>query len=112
VVVLQNVIQQNGLDPDPARYTQLEQPPDVDGEVVRVDGQNRRFQISLGSDDGLVIGHKLYVYRLQPSPEYLGEVRVQAVDSDQSVVTIIGSTPQGKKIQEGDIVSTKIRPRG
>lgn len=112
VVVLQNVIRQNGLDPDPTKYTRLQQPPDVDGRVLRGDAQNRRFEISLGSDDGLVAGHELFVYRLDPQPEFIGRVRVQAVDTDQSVVTVVGSTLQGKKIQEGDIVSTTIRPRG
>lgn len=112
VVLLQNVIQANGLDPDPTRYVKLQLPPDVDGQVLQADMLNRRFQISLGSDDGLVAGHELYVYRLQPRPEYLGKVKVQLVDSDQSVVTLIGNTPQGKKIQEGDLVSTTIRPRG
>lgn len=111
VVTLSNVIQQNGLDPDPARYRALELPPDVEGEVTRVDGQNRRFEISIGSDDGLTAGHELMVYRLQPNPEYLGKVRVQTVAHDTAVVSLLGSTPQGKQIREGDIVSTKIRTR-
>jgi ABC-type Na+ efflux pump permease subunit len=112
MVTLQNVIRQNGLDPDPRKYEIREIPPDVDGQIVRSDAQNRRFEISIGSDDGLVVGHELVVYRLDPQPEYLGRVKVQVVDSDQAYVTVIGSTPQGKKIQEGDIVSTTIRPRG
>ena len=112
VVTLQNVIQSNGLDPNPAKYSQLSVPPEVDGEIVRSDAANKRFQISIGSDDGLVAGHELFVYRLQPQPEFLGKVKVQTVDSDQAVVTVIGTTPQGKKIREGDIVSTKIGPRG
>ena len=112
VVNLQNVIQANGLDPNPAKYSQLQIPPEVDGEIVRADALNKRFQISIGSDDGLVAGHELFVYRLQPAPEFLGKVKVQTVDNDQAVVTVIGTTPQGKKIREGDIVSTKIGPRG
>ncbi len=112
VVILSNVIQQNGLDPDPKHYKAIALAPTVEGEITRKGDNNQRFQISIGSDDGLVVGHELYVYRLQPKPEYLGKVRVQAVDSDQSVVSVIGSTPQGKKIEEGDIVSTKIGPRG
>ena len=107
-----NMIQSNGLDPNPAKYSQLSVPPEVDGEIVRSDAANKRFQISIGSDDGLVAGHELFVYRLQPQPEFLGKVKVQTVDSDQAVVTVIGTTPQGKKIREGDIVSTKIGPRG
>jgi hypothetical protein len=111
LVTLQNVIQSNGLDPNPDKYSKIKQPPEVDGEVVQVDSSNKRFRISLGSDDGLIPGHEMFVYRLAPKPEYLGKVKVQIVDNDQSVVTVIGTTPQGKKIREGDIVSTKIGPR-
>jgi hypothetical protein len=111
MVTLQNVIQGNGLDPNPEKYSKIKQPPEVDGEIVKGDAANRRFQISLGSDDGIGVGVELFVYRLQPKAEYLGKVKVQAVDNDQSVVTVIGTTPQGKKIREGDIVSTKIGPR-
>lgn len=109
-----NIIRENGFSTDLATYKSLstEPPPDLDGEVTEVDQQGRKFQISVGSDDGLVVGHELYVYRFKPNPEYLGKVRIQTVDHDQAVVTLIGTTPQGKKIQEGDIVSTKIRPRG
>jgi ABC-type Na+ efflux pump permease subunit len=109
-----NIIRENGFSTDLASYKTLtiEPPPDLDGEVTKADEQNRRFQISVGSDDGLVVGHELLVFRFKPNPEYLGKVRVQTVDHDHSVVTLIGTTPQGKKIQEGDIVSTKIRPRG
>lgn len=112
VVILTNVIQQNGLDADPRHIKQLAITPTVEGQITRTGDRNQRFQISIGSDDGLVVGHELYVYRLQPKPEYLGKVRVSAVDNDQAVVSVIGSTPQGKKIEEGDIVSTKIGPRG
>ncbi len=112
VVLLQGVLQSNNLEADPAAYQKLALPPEVEGEILQTDTQNRRFQISIGSDDGLVAGHELIVYRLKPNPEYLGKVRVQLVDGDRAVVTLIGNTPQGKKIQEGDIVSTKIRPRG
>ncbi len=111
VVLYTNVISQNGLDPNPERYKALQLPPDVDGEITRVDDQNRRFEISIGEDDGIVPGHELFVYRFSPRPEFLGRVKVQTVEEDKAVVTIVGSTPLGKKIREGDIVSTKIRPR-
>lgn len=110
-VVLTNVIAQNGLDPDPSRYKALQLPPEVDGEITRVGNQNRRFEISIGEDDGIVPGHELYVYRFSPTPEFLGRVKVQTVEPEKAVVTVIGSTPLGKTIREGDIVSTKIRPR-
>jgi len=55
----------------------------------------------------------MVVFRTKPTPEYLGKVRVTAVDPDKAVVRVIdGKTYHGKKIQEGDSVSTKVRPRG
>ena len=92
-----------------ARYPDV---PEVDGEILQVDPSNRMFVISLGSDDELLVGHKLKVYRLGAQAAYLGEVRVTSLNEDQAVVTLIGNTPQGQKIKEGDIVATTIRPRG
>lgn len=105
-------LRKNGLSDD---FTQIRGvntvPPDVEGEVKRVDASGQRVEITIGSDDGLVVGHELEVYRTQPTPEYLGRVRIDAVDPDQAVASVIGKTIQGKKIQEGDHVAPKIRPR-
>jgi hypothetical protein len=108
----QTALRRNGLPDDVSTYKGLESPPPVHGEVARVDAQNRRLEITIGSDDGLVPGHELFLYRTKPRAEYLGKVQVLAVDPDQAVVKVIGTTVQGKKIQEGDIVSSTIRPRG
>src|SRR5262249_60847375 len=86
-------------------------PPPVMGEVKRVDWSNRRIEITVGSDDGLVPGHELFVYRVKPRPEYLGKMAIVAVDPDQAVGKVVGNTYQGKKIKEGDIVSSTIKPR-
>jgi hypothetical protein len=83
----------------------------VVGEVKRVDPTNRRLEITIGSDDGLVVGHELFLYRTSPRPEYLGKVLVISVDPDQAVAKVIGHTYQGKKIKEGDSVSSTIKPR-
>ena len=69
------------------------------------------MEITIGSDDGLVIGHELYMYRISPRPEYLGKVVVVAVDPDQAVVKVVGKTYMGKKIKEHDIVSSSVKPR-
>jgi hypothetical protein len=69
------------------------------------------MEITIGSDDGLVVGHELYMYRLTPRPEYLAKVEVVSVDPDQAVVKVIGKTYLGKKIKEGDIVSSSVKPR-
>ena len=50
-------------------------------------------------------------YRVSPRPEYLGKVAIVSVDPDQAVAKVIGNTYMGKKIKEGDIVSSTIKPR-
>lgn len=107
------LLRKNGLSDDISVVKGLESPPPVQGEVKRVDVSNKRVEITIGSDDGLVPGHELYLFRTKPRPEYLGKIQVQAVDPDQAVGKVIGNTIQGKKIEEGDIVSSTIpRPRG
>ncbi len=81
--------------------------------MKRIDARNSRVEITIGSDDGLVPGHELYLYRTKPRSEFLGRILIQSVDPDQAVGKVIGNTVSGKKIQEGDIVSSTIpRPRG
>jgi chromosome segregation ATPase len=104
------LLQRNGLSTDIAQIKGLEAPPPVTGEVKKVDPTNKRIEITIGSDDGLVIGHELFLYRTRPRAEYLGRGQIIAVDPDQSVVRVMG-TVQGKKIKEGDIVSSTIIPR-
>jgi hypothetical protein len=101
----------NGLSDDIAQMKGIESPPPVVGEVDRVDATNRRFESSIGSNDGLVVGHEVYIMRTSPRPEYLGKAKVIAVEPNHSVLQVIGNTYQGKKLQEGDIVSSTIKPR-
>jgi hypothetical protein len=105
------LLRKAGLSADISTVKGLESPPAVQGEVARVDAQNRKVEITIGSDDGLVPGHELYLYRTKPRAEYLGKIQIMSVDPDQAVGKVIGNTIQGKKIQEGDIVSSTIRPR-
>ena len=112
VTVLSNVVRDAGLSDVVQQASGTSRvPPDVEGQVLQVDRSNRRVVISIGSDDGLSVGHELELWRTTPSPEYLGRIRIEAVDPDRAVGTVIGKTIQGKKIQEGDIVSSQIRPR-
>ncbi len=104
------LLRRNGLSDDIATVKGTDTPPSVEGEVSRVEG-NKSVELTIGSDDGLVPGHELSLYRVKPKPEYLGKIKIISVDPDQSVGRIIGATVQGKKIKEGDIVSSTIRPR-
>jgi len=102
-----SLLRKNGLSDDISQVKGLESPPRVHGEVARVDQD--RLELTIGSDDGLVVGHELFLWRLKPRPEYLGKIRIMAVDPDQAVGQVIGKTVQGKKIKEGDIVSSTFR---
>jgi chromosome segregation ATPase len=105
------LLQSKGLSTDITQIKGMENPPPVTGQVKKVDPTNKRLEITIGSDDGLVVGHELFLYRTKPRAEYLGRCQIIAVDPDQSVVRVLGNTVQGKKIKEGDIVSSTIIPR-
>jgi hypothetical protein len=112
VTLLGTALRNANLSDDVERLKGLEAPPIVEGEVVKVDAKNQNVEISIGSNDGLKVGHILYLYRTSPSPEFLGKIEITQVDVQQAVGRVIGKTLHGKKIQEGDNVSTKISPRG
>jgi hypothetical protein len=105
------LLQKNGLPTDISQIKGVEKLPSVQGQIKRVDASNRRVEMTIGSDDGLVVGHELNLFRLSPKPEFLGKIQIVAVDPDQAVGKVIGKTYQGKKIKEGDIVSSTINPR-
>jgi hypothetical protein len=112
VARLTSVVRGAGLSENVGPNTGPESAPPVQGEIARVDAQNRRFEITIGSDDGLQVGHQLYLYRTKPNAEYLGKATVITTDPDRAVIRVIGSTVQNKRVKEGDIVSSTIRPRG
>jgi chromosome segregation ATPase len=111
VAKFSTLLRQNNISDDISRVTGLESAKPVVGEVKRVDPSNRRVEITIGSDDGLVVGHELFLYRQKPRPEYLGKITIISVEPDQAVGRVNGTTYQGKKILEGDLVSSTIKPR-
>jgi small-conductance mechanosensitive channel len=85
--------------------------PDVEGKVSSLNRTGRSLELSIGSDDGLAAGQELYVFRVQPRAEYIGKVKVVSVYPDKAVAEVIGRTVNGKKILEGDIVSSTFNAR-
>jgi hypothetical protein len=81
-------------------------PPAVEGLVKELNVTKRSMEITIGSDDGLAPGQELYVYRVQPRAEYIGKIKIITVYPDKAVADVIGNTVNGKKVQEGDIVSS------
>jgi hypothetical protein len=111
VAKFSSLLREKGLSDDISQIKGLESPPPVTGEVKEVDPTNRRVVMTIGSDDGLVLGHELSVFRTKPRAEYLGKIQIIAVDPDQSVGRVVGKTFQGKRIKEGDVVSSTVKPQ-
>jgi len=109
-------LRSKGLTTDPKQVGNLVKgvegatPPDVEGEVGRVDARGERAELTIGSDDGLAVGHELYVFRTGGTSEYVGRIRIDAVEPDQAVGHLF-QPYLGRKLQEGDRVASTIRPR-
>jgi hypothetical protein len=78
-------------------------PPKVDGIVINV-GDKDLIEISIGEDDGILIGHQLDVYR---DDAYLGKVKIVKTSPDRAVAEIIPEFKRGA-IRKGDRVATKL----
>lgn len=79
-------------------------PPAVRGLVTAV-RQDSLVEISLGSDDGLRVGHTVDVYRNQT---YLGRVEIVQTAPDRAVGKILKDFRKGV-VQAGDQVATKLK---
>jgi hypothetical protein len=79
-------------------------PENVEGLVKKAEGN--LLTLSIGSDSGLAKGHTLEVFRLEPTPKYLGKVLVMEVWPHAAVAKPVPK-PLGT-IQEGDHVASKI----
>lgn len=100
------VLRRFSLEADPDKYSGV--PPEVKGEVLAVSGTGS-LEISVGSDDGLIKGHKLEVYRTaQGTSTYLGRIEVTAVEPDKAVCKILPAFQKGQ-IQVGDHVASKLK---
>jgi hypothetical protein len=93
-----------------APATTAAKPPaeDIQGVVLDSDPTTGLVTISVGSDAGVNKGNTMEVYRLQPTPEYVGVIRIvdsryhEAVGRAQSIRT--GAGP----IRKGDRVASRI----
>jgi len=84
-------------------------PPPVEGRIEDYRKEKKHnlelVEISLGSDDGLTVGHKLTVYNSEG--RYLGQIRLQLVTPD-SAVGVVTDKAKNTVIQKGDNVTTKL----
>lgn len=82
-----------------------DKPPVLDGYVTQVSTRNASLlEISLGSDDGIRVGHELVVFR---NKTYLGRIVVRKVDDNRAVAEVIKDTRRGS-IRKNDDVTTRI----
>lgn len=80
---------------------------DLRGTIQRVDGD--LATMTPGSDAGVVIGSELYIYRLQPKPEYLGKLVILNVTPTEAVGRLVGS--KRGQVKKGDEVAANIMSR-
>src|SRR5262249_2320201 len=82
-------------------------PPKTVKGGVRDVGDDGLGRIRVGGKDGMVKGHTLEVYRLNPSPAYLGTIRVVEVNADESVGRPINRSRENP-IQTDDLVADRL----
>jgi seryl-tRNA synthetase len=98
--VARDLLRQSGLTIDSLPKDRV---PPLDGDVIAV--ANNSIQVSLGSDDGLQVGHTLEVYR---SGQYVGRAVVRSVKSDRAIAELVREYSRGI-VQRGDKVTTKLK---
>lgn len=85
--------------------------PDIEGQVLEVDPRNERIVVSIGSDDGVVVGQEYFIYRTtETTSEFVGKVRIAGTEPDRAVGRVV-SRYLGRKVVEGDNVAGQIQPR-
>jgi hypothetical protein len=80
-------------------------PENVEGVITRMDPATSLVVLSIGSDAGLLRGHTMEVFRLNPN-KYLGTIQIMDVRPNEAV-----GKPMTKMlgpIQQGDRVAAKI----
>jgi hypothetical protein len=74
---------------------------DVTGVITAVNRREGLVTINIGSDDGIVVGDVLYLFREEPETRYLGKVRISAAEYDSAVGQVV-ARGRGLAIREGD----------
>jgi DNA repair exonuclease SbcCD ATPase subunit len=81
-----------------------------EGQIVSVDPQTFEVSINVGLRDGIRPGVKLYAYRLQPDPKYLGLIEVKRVETERSTAVILPAY-RDVVFRVGDRVAPIVVPR-
>jgi hypothetical protein len=89
--------------------TNQSNPPSQAVEGIVTEKNGDLIRISIGSDAGLEKGHTLDVFRLKPTPQYLGQIRLTDVRADQAVGVPVDRMKY--PVQKGDFVSNDVTAR-
>ena len=106
---MKSFLASKNLTTDPKQMiVQTAPPPPVEGvvtEVRKAEKSSRELiEISVGSDDGLVVGHKLTLFR---GDKYVAEIRLTLVQADKSVGYIY-TKAKNAVVNVGDTATTKL----
>ena len=106
---MKSFLASKNLTTDPKQMiVQTAPPPPVEGvvtEVRKAEKSSRELiDISVGSDDGLVVGHKLTLFR---GDKYVAEIRLTLVQADKSVGYIY-TKAKNAVVNVGDTATTKL----
>jgi hypothetical protein len=110
---LEKVVTKYGLSTDPAEVAGMEAPaPYLDGVVEEIEkgkrGRTEFVVISVGTDDGLRVGHELDAVGVRNDAAlFLGRIRVIDAKQDKAVCEVITPSRQGD-IEVGDNVKTQL----
>jgi hypothetical protein len=84
-------------------------PQNVEGVVTETTQRGDLIRISIGSDAGLARGHTLDVFRTNPSPQYLGQIRLTDVRASEAVGQPVDKLKA--PVQKGDLVASDVMPK-
>ncbi|GIX03723.1 MAG: hypothetical protein KatS3mg113_0729 [Planctomycetaceae bacterium] len=108
LATMRTFLSARGLPSDPQQMLLGQSPPPpIDGKVLDTltsRGQRLYVEVSLGTDDGLQIGHEMTVFN---NSKYKGRIRIESVYPDRAVGVVVDKAPNSV-IEKGDYVSTRL----
>jgi len=87
----------------------LSNPPSQAVEGIVTEKSGDLIRISIGSDAGLEKGHTLDLFRLKPTPQYLGQIRLTDVRAGEAVGVPVDRLKY--PVQKGDFVANDVSAR-
>lgn len=116
VAMYRRMLEANNISTEPSELAMnISLPPRVEGKILEVRtpherGKTELVEISVGSDDGLAVGHEFYVYRsgleTGEKGKYLSKIKVVYTTPDRSVAEVLDH--RNGIIRRGDNVKTKL----